>query len=186
MIVNYYGIPGCECIWDKNGPFLVAPQGTPTQSLQQIGFYCAQDGRWYKQLSPNESEYLSHRSSMAIVDLPEQGQALGMPDRFEESPKDKKRANILCIISLLLLFGGFIVNYLLIENNITKVSPLNGIFFLGSFILMIFVNVKYPKNKFGKVLKILYIAQAVIALIVFLAVMAWCVSCLKDCSGGNM
>ena len=180
MIVNYYGIPGCECIWDKNGTFLAAPHGTPTQSLQQMGFYSAQDGRWYKQLSPNESEFLSHRSSMAVVDLPEQGQALGMPDRFEESPKDKKTANILCIISLFLLHGTGAISYYLIKLNSAKFSSISGTFGLMAYILMIYVRVKYPKNKFGKVIMILYITELVLAIILVFMLLAWCSSCLHD------
>ena len=59
MVVNYYGILGCECIWDQNGVFLSAPAGVQVQSLQQLGFYTAADGRWYKQLSPQESAFLN-------------------------------------------------------------------------------------------------------------------------------
>ena len=55
MIVNYHGILGCECRWDENTAYLVAPEETAVQPLMKLGFYCAQDGRWYKQLFPQES-----------------------------------------------------------------------------------------------------------------------------------
>ena len=88
MIVNYYGILGCECIWDQNGVFLSAPAGVQVQSLQQLGFYTAADGRWFKQLTSQESAYLESRRNMAVVDLPEYGYS-GLPYSSEESPEDK-------------------------------------------------------------------------------------------------
>ncbi|SFC17137.1 hypothetical protein [Ruminococcus albus] len=186
MIVNYYGICGCECIWDQNGLFLAAPAGVQVQSLKQLGFYTAADGRWYKQLSPQESAYLDSMKNMAVVDLPAKGPSFGMTPNITfdaETPEDKKKANTMCIISLLLMFC---VNPLIVEisrngyENITSISGFSG---LAALILMIYVRVKYPKNTFGKVLMIVYIVFFVLGLIWLTLIMAMCASCMKDCHG---
>ncbi|MBP5269014.1 MAG: hypothetical protein J6Z29_10710 [Ruminococcus sp.] len=181
MIVNYYGILGCECIWDQNGVFLAAPAGVQVQSLQQLGFYTAADGRWYKQLSPQESAYLESKRNMAVVDLPEYAYS-GLPYSSEESPEDKKRANNLCLISLILGHGLSLFSYILTQIIDMHTYSIFGTAGLIAFILMIYVRVKYPKNKFGKVLMILYIVEIIIAIIALIAIIAACASCLNDCS----
>ncbi|WP_294479505.1 hypothetical protein [uncultured Ruminococcus sp.] len=186
MVVNYYGILGCECIWDQNGVFLSAPAGVQVQSLQQLGFYTAADGRWYKQLSPQESAYLNSMKNVSVVDLPAQGYNFGMvsgtASDMEESPEDKKRANTLCLISLILGHGLSLFSYILTQIFDMHTYSIFGTAGLIAFILMIYVRVKYPKNKFGKVLMILYIVEIIIAIIVLIAIIAACASCLNDCS----
>jgi hypothetical protein len=187
MIVNYYGILGCECIWDQKGIFLAAPAGVSTQSLQQMGFYCGHDNRWYKQLTPQESAYIDSMKNMSVVDLPANGSSFGMttgtPYNMEESPDNKKKANILCWISLIMGHGIYLSHYMYSDTNVVTRSPFVGFTSLAALILMIYVRVKYPKNKFGKVLMILYIAEAVFTLVVLLLFYAMCGYWVKDCSG---
>ncbi|MBO4867538.1 MAG: hypothetical protein J5582_13425 [Ruminococcus sp.] len=186
MIVNYYGICGCECIWDQKGVFLAAPGGVQVQSLQQMGFYTAADGRWYKQLSPQESAYLNSMQNMSVVDLPAQGTSFGMTPNITfdvETPEDKKKANRLCIISLILMFciNPLVVAISRFGND--SISFLNGLSSIAAFILMIYVRVKYPKNIFGKVLMIVYIALIILSLISLILIMAMCASIVRDCRG---
>ena len=187
MIVNYYGIPGCECIWDQKGIFLAAPAGVSTQSLQQMGFYCGHDNRWYKQLTPQESAYIDSMKNMSVVDFPAMGSSYGMmggtPFIMEESPEDKKKANTLCLISLLLGHGINILSYLITNAYKTDSHPITALTSLAALILMIYVRVKYPKNKFGKVLMILYIVEAVFVILCIIAFVIMCDSFMRDCSG---
>lgn len=186
MIVNYYGICGCECIWDQKGVFLAAPAGVQVQSLQQLGFYTAADGRWYKQLTPQESAYLNSLKNMPVVDLPAQGTSFGMTPNITfdvETPEDKKKANTMCIISLVLAFCVNPVIVAFSRNGDDNISFLNGISSIVALILMIYVRVKYPKNTFGKVLMIVYIVFFVLGLISLILMIAMCASCMKDCHG---
>ena len=177
MIVNYHGILGCECRWDENTAYLVAPEGTAVQPLMKLGFYCAQDGRWYKQLFPQESAYLESKKNMAVVDFPEYTYS-GSPYSLEESPEAKKKAHILCLISLILN----LLNFVLVKTYKTGFFPIIALFGLVAFILMIYVRVKYPRNKFGLALMILYIIELVSLLILVITVISWCFSCLNDCT----
>ena len=54
---------------------------------------------------------------------------------------------------------------------------------IGSFVTMIYVRVKYPKNTFGKVLMWLYIALIATAIIALFVIVAACMTALKDCPG---
>ncbi|WP_294479502.1 hypothetical protein [uncultured Ruminococcus sp.] len=181
MIVNYYGILGCECIWDQNGVFLSAPAGVQVQSLQQLGFYTAADGRWFKQLTSQESAYLESRRNMAVVDLPEYGYS-GLPYSSEESPEDKRKANILCLISLIFGQGLSVLSFVLSKTYKLGISPLTAILGISSFILMIYVRIYYPKNKFGIVLMTIYSIEAVLILIGVIAVIIMCYSLISSCN----
>lgn len=81
-----------------------------------------------------------------------------------------KKANILCIISLLL------VSYV---PSLT--GSVNGYWLCKviAFILMVYVRIKYPKNKFGKYIMIFYITT-IILYIVFISML---VNGLQSCQG---
>ncbi len=81
--------------------------------------------------------------------------------------EDDGKANTLCIISLALIFGGPIINYLLnlmIGTN-KSIGILGSAASTAAFVLMIIARVKYPNNTFAKVLMWIYIALAVIGII---------------------
>ena len=184
MIVNYFGIMGCECRFDAQGAFLAAPNGVPVPQLQQFGFYYAQDGIWYKRLSPQESAYLQSLGNQPVVVLPAPGVGTAPGAETGETPEEKKSADKLCVISLILMYGVTALSYAManagISNAFFSVSGLAGI---AAFILMIVVRVKYPKNKFGKVLMIIYLIQLALGILAFLALMIMCQSCIHDCRG---
>ena len=182
MIVNYYDIHRCECIWDQDVPLLVAPENTAEQLLKMRGFYCGEDGKWYKQLSQLDSAYLNSMRNMDVVDFPTQSSISGNVFNMEKSPDNKKKANILSIISFLLMYGVALLNYLLYTIYDINILPISILSFLVGFILMIYVRVKYPKNYLAKVLMILYMILMILGLIFVITVIAWCESCMKDCS----
>ena len=100
-------------------------------------------------------------------------------------PQERKKANRLCILSLILgiviplaaciLFGvvenaGSIPSYFVI----TMVTLLPSAAMIAGIVLMIVVRIKYPKNKFGLVLMIIYCAYVVIGLIFFVIALSSC------------
>lgn len=186
MIVNYYGIIGCECRFDAQGAFLAAPTNAVPQSLQQLGFYYAQDGVWYKRLTPQETAYLQSLHGAPVADLPAPGAMNGAAAPGAdtgETPEEKKAADKLCIISLCLMYGFNILSYIIAQSGSSAFYSISGIATIAAFIMMIVVRVKYPKNKFGKILMIIYLIQLAIGILAFLALMIMCQSCLHDCRG---
>lgn len=191
MIVNYYGVVGCDCRWNENGAFLIAPSTASAPMLQQAGFYYAQDGSWYKQLSPQETQYLQSMSNQASVSFPPPAAGFTAPPVQEESPEDKKKAHNLCWISLILMYGLSAIRFVLAKIGAARLllsasdslDTIAGLTAIAAFIIMIIVRVKYPKNVFGKVLMIIYIVQIALAVLGFFLLAAMCGSALRNCRG---
>lgn len=100
-------------------------------------------------------------------------------------------ASLICLIVANITFAlphsifGFLGDY---SRYIYQV---NCLIFIAGLILAIIAKVYYPKNKFAKVLIILYIVEIVVALVVMVIVVAACIftfaSCINDCSScGNI
>ena len=95
--------------------------------------------------------------------------------------------NTACWISLFLVYGTSILSYLFYYlridflydflYSIGKLSVLAGI---G---LVIYTRVKYPQNKFAKILLIIYIITIILRIILIILLIATCMSMLKDCNG---
>lgn len=138
---------------------------------------------------------------------------------FENLKEQNKKANTLCICSVLSFFcpyilAGIMFGIMLMLSRITGISIDNfqnsfipgtdknigiletiwGIGYLFtlilchigpivSFILMIVVRVKYPKNVFGKVLMWVYIIGFACFIIFVFTVIAACVSVIQSCPG---
>ena len=112
----------------------------------------------------------------------------------EFAPEDKKKANLLCIISLGCMFilpVVFSVILLILsdigidEDVLGVITMILGLGITGSEIaalgLMIYVRIKYPKSTFGKVLMWIYIACAIMVVILTIIVMVACVYLINDC-----
>lgn len=106
------------------------------------------------------------------------------------SVEDDKKANKLCIISLVLkyvpsiIIGGVYGASVDSSNSIANaLTLLLGLGPLAALILMIYVRVKYPKNTFGKVLMWLYIIEIVFSLIALVIIMITCAGILNSCKG---
>lgn len=88
-------------------------------------------------------------------------------------PKDNKKANIICLISLILQYVPVLLQISIgINSDIYK--KFVYICLLVSFILMIVVRVKYRKNKFGLILMILYIINIIATIILFALALFTC------------
>ena len=62
-------------------------------------------------------------------------------------------------------------------------SGLLGIAPLAAIVIMIVVRVKYPKNKFGKVLMWIYIIELILTMLLLLIIIITCAGILHDCRG---
>lgn len=95
---------------------------------------------------------------------------------------DEKIANILCSISLLLFFitiankwvESYIISFFYKISSITILNILLELLYiiikiapLETYIIMIIVRIRYPKNKFGKILMIVYNLSIAICIIWF-------------------
>lgn len=126
----------------------------------------------------------------------------------ELSPEDKKQADKLCIISMILMFAPmaviFIKNIILgllfdagkeeFYYNIASSYVLGSILTflmagcgIAALVLMILVRVKYPQSVFGKVLMWLYIALAILVVVFIAVTIIACglafISCVRNCPG---
>ena len=126
----------------------------------------------------------------------------------ELSPEDKKQANKLCIISMVLMFAPIVIIFIkdiilgimydtgteeflyniagsyVLESTLTFLLIGCGI---AAPVLMILVRVKYPQSVFGKVLMWLYIVLAILAVIFIAVTIISCglafASCVRSCPG---
>ena len=124
------------------------------------------------------------------------GMNTGAPSRMTadlgdgSSGQSRKRANLICIISSCLMVAPFFIffiwamfhgdNFEFLDNIILSII---GILPLASIVLMVFVRIKYPKNTFGKLLMWVYIALAVIAVLLLVALIAFCYYIIESCRG---
>ncbi len=116
------------------------------------------------------------------------------------NPEDNKKANNLCILSLILKYGvgiviGIIFSILSSMGNYTSSSAANsigsaiavvlyglsGISEIAALVIMIIVRVKYPKNVFGKVLMWIYIVEIILAMLSIIILFAMCYSIISSC-----
>lgn len=114
----------------------------------------------------------------------------------KESEEDKKNANLLCIFSLLCMFAApgiagivmkvaEVIFYGGLEGIVTTIcGTFAGFGWIAGIVLMIMVRVKYKDNTFGKVLMWLYIALAIIAVIIGMIVLFTVIACLNECNRG--
>ena len=104
-----------------------------------------------------------------------------------ENQKDKN-VDFLCILSLVIgmvlptLFN--FVDGLLKSKKLLAVSnflnSIIGLFSIAGLVLMIIIRVKYPKNKFGKILMWIYIVFFVLS---FLVLFVTLLACFTSCYG---
>ena len=121
--------------------------------------------------------------------------------------EDDKKANTLCIISVLCtlvgyvlipIFGGIKVpDYLtdslpgdftsFVENVRNATSAAVGLMAwalqIAGFVIMIVARVKYPKNTFAKVLMWIYIVNVVISVIAVVLLVGTCIYIASQCRG---
>ena len=124
-------------------------------------------------------------------------QNIGLKEKdIEETKEDNKRANQLCILSIVSLFLPGILLFLsvlcmsIIKNDVIyNIASLIYIIMelLSSFSpmisigLLIYVRIKYPKNVFSKVLIVLYVILFIIFLVFAIAAFFACLVDLQNC-----
>lgn len=132
----------------------------------------------------------------------------GKMPRPELSPEDKKQADKLCIISMILMFAPIVIIFIkdiilgvmydtgteeflyniagsyVLESTLTFLLIGCGI---AALVLMILVRVKYPQSVFGKVLMWLYIVLAILVVVFIAVTIIACglafASCVRSCPG---
>ena len=115
-----------------------------------------------------------------------------------EQSERRKKATILCIISLVCQFAPEIISGVFsgVLNSLDELtsnsslepityafSLLTGGTYIASWVLMIIARVKYKESKFAKVLMWVYIGILAASVIAIILVIAMCAYMLKDCQG---
>ena len=125
---------------------------------------------------------------------PQQPQQFQQPPMQQTPPQNKSKGGmILCIISLICMFGiPSIEAFLLNIASSGDISDINNYFttILGfltggssvtAWVLVIIARVKY-KNKFSKVLLIVYIIVTVLEILAVILLFVACISCTQSCN----
>lgn len=185
MIVSYYGIVGCELLWDANGALLTAPSGYRPEMLLERGFQTDSEGRWVRHLAPDESAYLRSLGGAVSASLPPPVQT-AVPGT--ETPEEHAAGNRLSWFSLAMMVISVGCTFTRLHG--TLVGYFCGSCFLASLVLMIIARVKYPNNRFAKTLMIIYIALLLLsvigALILGYLLAQACNACLDSCGSCYM
>lgn len=122
------------------------------------------------------------------------------------TPQDKKRANGLCVLSLLLCYGPLVLSMLvsvisviagdiglldILNDNNTIGSVISVVLegvqlacFIASIAIMIAVRVNYPASTFGKVIMWIYIVQIILMVIFAVIAIVACGVMLSSCMSG--
>lgn len=114
--------------------------------------------------------------------------------------EENKKANLLCVVSLVLMFAPLLLycagleivdTYLNIDftGSFAHLCICMGQLFVGgcaiaSLVVMIYVRVKYPQNTFGKVIMWLYIVSIVLGLLYIAVLIIACGIALNACLDG--
>lgn len=187
MLVHFYEVRNCTFETFKGGPVLFAPGDIDYDILMKRGFRRNKEERWFRPVNTAEYRYIVYSAQFGDVIIDERTVMYGdMPAPYGQPPQDNT-PNILCFVSVGLMALGFPVSAL-------GTVILGGLFFLAALILMIIVRVRYPENQFGRILCIIYIVLAVIAIVLTIAaaiilaiicnqLMADCESCCNNMPG---
>ena len=117
------------------------------------------------------------------------------PKKNQMTPEDKKIANTLCVLSLVLSVASplllsiyhEIMNHFDVLNISEPYDSLMTIFVMcaevAALVLMIVTRVKYPKHTFGLVLMIIYIVEFTSIIIGWILIMVTCYTLCGQCNG---
>ncbi len=104
------------------------------------------------------------------------------PQPSNPTTDDDKEAKKLCIASLICMYAASPIAGVL-GYCVPPLAPLfgtcAGLSPIAAIVLMIMARVKYPKNKFAKILMWIYIVQIILALLLFIILV---VVCFYTCS----
>lgn len=186
--------------WNQMPPNMPPQQGRPMPPNMQM-----QQGQPDRPMPPNMQMQQGQPGRPMPPNMPPHQGKMPQP---ELSPEDKKQANKLCIISMVLMFAPIVIIFIkdiilgimydtgteeflyniagsyVLESTLTFLLIGCGI---AAPVLMILVRVKYPQSVFGKVLMWLYIVLAILAVIFIAVTIISCglafASCVRSCPG---
>lgn len=123
-----------------------------------------------------------------------------MADRSELTPEENKKANLLCIVSLIcelyavgyLFSGGLRRIFDLRTEEISRVifaadkvlEIMAGIAFIAGIVILILTRVHYPANKFSKILIWIYVIAILLIIIAFVLFIVACVTACNEIGSG--
>ena len=166
MLVHFFEVRNCTFESYKGDPVLFAPYDVDDDTLMKRGFRRSKEERWYRPVNMKEYSYIVYWAQYGDVDI------------NDAASQNDNTANILCYVSVGLMALGF-------PMSLLGTILVGGLFFIAALVLMIIVRVKYPQNQFGKVLCIVYIVLAAIAIILTIAAMIIiaivCNQFIQDC-----
>ena len=153
---------------------LFAPYDIDDDTLMKRGFRRNKEERWYRPVNMKEYSYIVYWAQYGDVDINDAASQninnFNMPMPYVQRQQNDNTANILSLGFPMSILGTILVG---------------GLFFIAALVLMIIVRVKYPQNQFGKVLCIVYIVLAAIAIILTIAAMIIiaivCNQFIQDC-----
>ena len=173
----------------------VDPQmGQPIQQpIQQPVYQEPANQQYYQQPYPGQAQPQYVQGNKATLGI----QQADLYTPAEQSER-RKKANILCIISLVCqfapelitgVFSGVLQSIDELASN-SSLEPITYVFslltggtYIASWVLMIIARVKYKESKFAKVLMWVYIGILAASVIAIILVIAMCAYMLKDCQG---
>lgn len=161
------------------------------QPVQQPGYQQPAYEQYYQQPYQPQPQYVQgNKATLGI-------QQADLYTPAEQSER-RKKANILCIISLVCQFAPEIISGVFsgilqsvddfasnssLEPLAYVSSMIVGGTYIASWVLMIIARVKYKESKFAKVLMWVYIGILAASIIAIILVVAMCAYLLKDCRG---
>jgi uncharacterized membrane protein YvbJ len=96
------------------------------------------------------------------------------------SPEDDKMANLLATLALILFFSPgipTILNSVKVFYQLSKaLETITSMGLLASIVLIIIARVKYPKNKFSKIVMWIMIGMTALGLVLIMIIMLACVT----------
>ncbi len=103
------------------------------------------------------------------------------------SEEDNKKANFMCILSLLLYIAAPVVLYLIdmiisftLDKGFTFFSAFSSLSHLAGLALMIVARVKYPKNTFAKVLMWIYIGLMLLSIVIVIVIIIFAIGIIAS------
>lgn len=186
MTVDYYEIKGCAFDMYCGRPAIFAPVGTAADIMANYGFSLMNDGRYVHFLDQQEYYHVMMQSGCERVVFDystwvnissfysARRYELGLPVANYQDRSAGTTPNMLCGISLGLFCFSVVSVFFIPYFSLAA--------FIAAIVLMIIVRASYPKNTFGLVLMILYIAVVAISFIAGILLLAACYQMLKECN----
>ena len=189
MTVDYYEIKGCTFDMYCSRPAIFASEGMAADIMANYGFSLMEDGRYVHFLDQQEYYHVMAQSGMERVVFDystwltiasfysTRRYDLGLPVAGVQNKGDRT-PNILCGISLGLFGFGILSTVFVPAFSLAA--------FIAAIVLMIIVRANYPKNTFGLVLMIVYIAVMALLFIAGIILLAACYEITQEFNSCNI